>query len=731
VPPSPERRPTRDTCCRATGGEGVRRGQDGRRRGLHFVLLAVTVVLAVLGVALTAAAWSHLAASDSYSTMGLFIGAVVYAWLGAIVLQRTTNTIGWILLGEGIGLTLNGILSALAVLGAAHPGRVPGWDVMGLLAELLFIPVIFGLALMLLLFPTGDVPSPRWRVVELIILFAFMLSLVATALTPTQVALPAPGGVSLVYPNPLGMSFLRGTFIGTTPGLGAISVPLFAVCVAALVVRYRSGRAELRQQIKWLALVAGAFAVTQVVLTVLLVVASDSPFTLGVGFLSGYLALFGFPIAITIAILRYRLYEIDLILNRAVVYTLLAAAVTAVYVAIVAGVGTLVGSHGGPLLTIVAAIAIALLFQPLRRRAQRLANRVVYGERATPYQVLSEFADAMARTVPLEEQLDEMVSLLASGTGATAIEVWITVGRSLRAIAVWPLDAPTPEPRAMPDAGGPEDPPDATAVFPVRQGVELLGQIVLYKPRNEPLSPTEATLADHVASQAGLVVRNVRLTEELRNTIEELRASRRRLVDAQDLERRKIERNLHDGAQQQLVGLGVQLGLLERLARDIPDAARLTATIPQLQATLTDALGDLRDLARGIYPPLLADQGLSAALDAQARKAAVPTSVDADGIGRYDRAVEAAVYFCTLEALQNVAKYADASTATVRLGVTDGWLTFLIEDDGRGFDPDEAKGSGIQGMADRLDAIGGNLEIESERGGGTVVRGRIPASAID
>src|SRR5262249_46463161 len=158
-------------------------------------------------------------------------------------------------------------------------------------------------------------------------------------------------------------------------------------------------------------------------------------------------------------------------------------------------------------------------------------------------------------------------------------------------------------------------------------------------------------------SQAGLVVRNVRLTAELRQTIEELRASRRRLVGAQDSERRKIERNLHDGAQQQLVALGVQLSLLDRLARGIPDSAPLTAAIPRLQEMLTGALDDLRDLARGIYPPLLADRGLSAALDAQARKAAVPITVQADGIGRYDQQVEAAVYFCTLEALQNVAKY--------------------------------------------------------------------------
>ena len=174
------------------------------------------------------------------------------------------------------------------------------------------------------------------------------------------------------------------------------------------------------------------------------------------------------------------------------------------------------------------------------------------------------------------------------------------------------------------------------------------------------------------------------------------------------------------------MALGVQLGLLERLARAVPDADRVTAAIPQLQEMLGGALEDLRDLARGIYPPLLADRGLAVALDAQARKAAVPTTVDADGIGRFDRQVEAAVYFCTLEALQNVAKYAGATATTVRLRSDDGWLSFEVQDDGRGFELDHASGSGIQGMADRLDAIGGSLAIDSAPGAGTVVRGRIP-----
>jgi signal transduction histidine kinase len=512
--------------------------------------------------------------------------------------------------------------------------------------------------------------------------------------------------------------------LGTLTSFSVFAVLLFAAAAVALVVRYRSGDSVLRQQIKWVASLAAVVLVSQAVLALALAAGgTDSPAVLVAGLVSALVILVGIPIAITIAILKYGLYQIDIIINRTVVYGLLAAALTGVYATIVIGIGTLAGHSGGPALTTAAAVAIALLFQPVRRRAQLVANRLVYGERATPYQVLSDFAENMAGTLGLDQVLERMASVLADGTGATRVDVWIRVGSDLRSAATWPRDAAEPDPLALGSEGELPGIVGATRVVAVRQGDELLGALALQKPRSEPLSVGEDRLLQHLASQAGLVLRNARLTAELRAKINELRASRRRLVEAQDEQRRKIERNLHDGAQQRIVALKVQLGLLGRFAGD---EERVRLMSQQLQDALQEALDDLRDLARGIYPPLLAEQGLPAALGAQARRAVVKTTVESDGVGRYPQEVEAAVYFCALEAMQNVTKYAEATATVIRLAERDGYLRFEIDDDGRGFELDDTGyGTGLQGMADRLDAIGGTLDVTSERGRGTLVRGRI------
>jgi signal transduction histidine kinase len=309
-----------------------------------------------------------------------------------------------------------------------------------------------------------------------------------------------------------------------------------------------------------------------------------------------------------------------------------------------------------------------------------------------------------------------MAAVLGESTRAAEARVWLRVGTTFRPAAAWPSDAAVAEP--VPGAGDELPALPGDRAVEVRHRGELLGALSATSHANDPIDSGRTSLMRDLAAQAGLVLRNVRL-------IEELRASRQRLVAAQDEERRKLERNIHDGAQQQLVALGVKLRLADSLVERDPAKAR--EIMAQLQIETQAAVDDLRDLARGIYPPLLADQGLEAALQAQARKSPTPVRVEADGIGRYDQDLEAAVYFSCLEAMQNIAKYANAASAAITLAQRNGSLEFRVRDDGTGFDPvTVVLGSGLQGMTDRIDAIGGTLTIESEPGAGTTVRGEVP-----
>jgi signal transduction histidine kinase len=703
----------------------------GRYRAVITVLAAIVLVV-VAGVVLTGLEWGSLAISDAVGNIGAEAGAIAYAGLGALIVRRAGNLVGWFMLAEGAASAVMATGSAYAIFGMkTHPGALPAAAEAGALAEAVFVLTAANLAAIFLVFPSGRLPSPRWRPAALAGLVLTGLTLAAFVVSTRLVALPAPGGISLVYPNPLAVPSLRAvTWLGTLNGLAVVFPLLLGGALVSLALRYRRGDQRLRQQMKWLGLAIAGVLVTIVVGSLAIAVGqANKPLQQVPYAITPFLVYLGIPAAMAIAILRRRLFDIDVIISRALLFTLLSAGVTAVYAAMVLGIGTFAGDPGDPLLTIAAAVVIALVFQPLRQRATRLANRLVYGERATPYQVLSDFAADMAGQLDLNGALDRMVSLLGGAAGAARVEAWIRVGDGLRPGAVWPGgSAPSAAVRLNGAVGGgglPVLDPGARVV-PVRYGDDLLGAISLTKPREEALTSTEDSLLQHLASQASLVMRNAQLTAELRATIEELLASRRRLVEAQDAERRRIERNLHDGAQQQLIALAIQLGLLAESADD-PDLIR--QAIPELKAQLSTALEDLRALARGIYPPLLAEQGLVAALRAQAARSPVPAVLEADQVGRYPQDAESTVYFCTLEALQNVAKHARATATTIRLSGSGDVLEFSVSDDGAGFPAAAARhGSGLQGMSDRLAALGGTLAVRSEPGQGTTITGRLAIS---
>jgi signal transduction histidine kinase len=642
-----------------------------------------------------------------------------------LAIRRPDNAISWLMLGIGAAFGLSAFVGSYANY-AIH-GGVGGRD-LGAIAlafdQPMWVPIV-GLpaTFLILLFPDGHLPSPRWR------WFAWVLG---ASMVITFLAIlfgPGPFGES-AFPNvvnPLGSETLRPVLAVATASI--IMLPIGVIgSLVSLVQRFRRSTGIERLQLRWLVTAAGTVAILY---AFALVLSFNS--TWGTEATPGWLGIiqalaivsFGLiPIAIGISVLRYHLFDIDLVINRALLLAAMVVFISLVYVAIVVGVGALVGSQANPVLSAVAAAVVALAFQPARRRAQRFADRLVYGKRATPYEVLSQFSDRLGNAYANEELLPRMARALAEGTGASRADVWVRVGDELRPEAVWPRDADRPGPLvASANAKGTLS--SSAMREPVRQRGELLGALSITKKPGESITATEEKLVRDLAAQAGLVMRNVALAEQLMDTIQQLRASRQRLVTAQDERAKQLERNLHDGAQQQIVALTVKLRLLGQLMdRDVETAKSMAS---DLQADATDALEQLRDLARGIFPPLLADQGLVAALEAQARKASVPTEVRSDGIGRYPQDIEAAVYFCVLEALNNVAKYAEATTAEVSLAQIDGQLLFAVIDDGKGFNTTETSyGTGVQGMADRLDAIGGALEVVSRKGEGTTIEGRIP-----
>jgi signal transduction histidine kinase len=672
---------------------------------LGWTTLALAV--AVAGVAMTLNVLQENA-TDIAESAFLLVAFVSLGAVGVLVISRVPrNAVGWLFLSCASLAAVTFLSDEFAKWTlVTHPGHLPAgrwaawvsnWSwLLFLIPFLIFVP---------LLFPDGRLASRRWRPVAWVAAVALGLALLSIALEPGK---PADSSFDAV--NPVGIEGAK-TLLSVVSGAALLALLVCLIlAVISLVQRYRRAAGEERVRLKWfvygVSILIGTF--------VLNLFGGDAPWT-RVTFDLGIVAV---PIGAGIAILRHRLYDIDVVINRTIVVGALAVFVTVVYAALVVGIGAaVVGSRSNTFLTLLAAVVIAVAFQPVRTRAQHFANRLVFGKRATPYEVLSEFADRVGRGYAGDDLLQQMAKTVGEGVGGSAAYVWLRVGSELQAAGAWPNDAPDLPTVPLADAEV-STIPGAHGVYPVRHEGELLGALSVSTSRGERMSQTEDKLVADLAAQAGLVLRNVRL-------IEELRASRQRIVSASDAERRRLERNIHDGAQQQLVALAMKLRLAKELARR--DLDRAEVLLEDVQGDAQDALDTLRDLARGIYPPLLADEGLAAALSAQARRAAIPVTVEVDGIGRYPQDVEAAAYFCCLEAMQNAAKYGGGAPVTISLGDAAGTLTFRVADTGSGFDPAGTKlGSGLQNMQDRLEALGGSLEIDARPSEGTVVLGRIP-----
>ncbi len=683
---------------------------------------AAAVVLTTVGLVLQALTRATPVPLDFGSREAASVTALVYLGLpvlGALVAARQPRMLyPWVFIVTGLTMTLWVFADGFAVYALlTSPGSLPGGHLAAWLANWIWIPGWTTAGLLLLLFPYGRFPSPRWRPVAWILVAAGVVFAGATMLAEGELA-------NYTYvDNPLGVLEAGPAEVKLVGTLSMLALGL--VILASLVPRMRRAKGDERQQYRWVSY-AGIVVVGTMALGWTL-------FGLGVrNFMveNATLAVAGLlPIAAAVAVLRYRLYDIDVVINKTLVYGALASFVTAVYVAIVVGLGDVLGSPGErdlPL-SIAATAVVAVAFQPAKQRVQAGANRLVYGKRANPYEVLAQFSQQMGELRGHREVLDQTAQLLGQATGAARAEVWLRTEETVRAVACWPEGDCSTEVLAHDSAevvlAGRYD-----LAIPVRHRGELLGALTVTTGPAESVRPLEVRLASDLGAQAGHVLANIRLTEELLRRLEELRASRQRLVSAQDEERRRLERDLHDGAQQHLVALQVHLGLAGAAVDDGPD--QLRAVLAELEHLASEALENLRDLAHGIYPPLLADEGLVVALRVHARRCPLPVQVEGDVRARYPREVETAVYFCCLEAVQNAAKYSRASQVEVHLSEGDGALGVRVVDDGEGFDPGSLRwGAGLQNMSDRVQALGGELRVSSHPGQGTTVAAELPTSA--
>jgi len=421
--------------------------------------------------------------------------------------------------------------------------------------------------------------------------------------------------------------------------------------------------------------------------------------------------------------------------RRLLVLLGLAGFVVWVYVVVVLGGGALIGRTDSPSvpLSVLATTVVALLFARVQAALER-ATVKLGPDAAAPYDVLAHFSDEVTTAYATDELPARMATLLAQGTGARWAQVWLNVADQMTLAATWPTDVDTD--RTPPDLRC-EDvvvTDDGLRELPVCDGGQLLGVLRVQERPGLVLTLVEERLFAGLASQASLVLSWVRLQAELDDRRAELQqrsaeieASRRRLITTQDAERSRLERDLHDGAQQHLVALTVNLGLAHTIVGRSPDRA---AAVLSLQAdAATVAIETLSALSRGIYPRHLADQGLEAALRAAVAGSAVPVAVEAGEVARPPASVEAALYFCCIEAVQNATKHSGAATVTVRLEENPSRWCLTVTDDGIGFDQTHAgaaPGVGLTNMRDRLDAVAGTVEFLSPERGGTTMIAVVP-----
>jgi signal transduction histidine kinase len=506
--------------------------------------------------------------------------------------------------------------------------------------------------------------------------------------------------------NPMGVEAL-----GTLPRvIDAAQLPLWLglllVSAASLVVRFRRSGIEQRQQIKWLAFAASAIPVWFIVSPL---VQETVPVLFEIG---ETLAFAGVPVAVGIAVLKYRLYDIDLVINRTLVYGVLTACVVGIYVLVVGYLGALLRTDD-LLVSLIATGVVAVLFAPLRDRLQRVVNRLLYGERDDPYAALSRLGQRLEAALTPEAVLPTVVRTVKEALRLPYAAVEIRRNGSFEVAAE--TDGPVGD----------------TASLPLLYGGEPVGRLVLgRRPGEADFTPADRRLLEDLARQVGVAVHATRLTEEALRLSADLQKSRERLVSAREEERRRLRRDLHDGLGPQLASLTMKAEAARDLLESAPD--RSSALLEEITTQAQEAVTDVRRLVYGLRPPALDDLGLLGALQAQATHTehnGLRVTVDVpEELPSLPAAVEVAVYRIAQEALTNAARHAAAQSCTVRIAPDKraNVLRLEVTDDGRGILEDRSAGVGLASMRERAEELGGTCEIEAPSSGGTSVRAILP-----
>jgi signal transduction histidine kinase len=552
-------------------------------------------------------------------------------------------------------------------------------------------------------FPDGFVER-RWQRLALrcswVILLGAPLALLASPVLPVS--------SDLAIPNPYAVSWLAW-LAQPAAWLALHSEWVLLVGVLVLCARFVAADAAGRAQMR---------VIFIVVLGLLLYFAGTVAPALGAPEYSalavtlstlGSLTVILLPGAISYGILRHRLIDLDLVVRKSVAYGAAFLLIVATYA--LSSVSVDSGNRVPVTLAVTVTIAAALAFQPLRRRLESAVSRRLFGDRVRQYQLLKNLGTTMEQTAELDELLPRLAHAIQDGIGAS----WVQV-RLRDADGSW-LDEPI-------GVAGEVIGKSAAGVDLGRAG-ELVGRVDL-GPKPGGYADADLELLATVAAQATTAVANVRLATQLKEGLEQLSTSRVRLIAAQDAERRRIERDLHDGIQQEVVALIAGLRLARnRLSRDQLTAAELT----DLQDQAREMLRDLRELAHGIHPPVLSDNGLVAALESRSMRFPISVQILADDelrAERFSEDVEGTAYFVACESLTNVAKHAGTDGARVRLSHPGSQLRLVVEDDGQGFEPNGARSGGLANIRDRVEALHGRLTIESHLGAGTCVRAELP-----